>query len=321
MVHLPKKTFEKAIFSLKSSKYFFKISKYEKKYFLNSNVLIKSLKKKLNNFKKNEVNENFKKNKNLDSKRSKILFKIIYSSELICWILDIRNPIGTWNSFIIDKILLLKKKFILILNKIDLVPSWITSKWLKIFHKKNTVIPFCSTHVQFGKTALLKNIKHIKKKNFPRRHMTIGVLGYEKVGKTKLISSMKEKKSSKKILTENRPKRKIIKLLKNVFMTDSPGIKYALNSKQDLFELKADKHEKNVELNLHSVLIKKFIGFEKKNYFRKLNNFGFFRDMLNGSIPWYSPIPSCKKRLKKNTIPWIFTQLSLSSSVGRATDS
>nr|UXY86655.1 GTP-binding protein [Cryptomonas paramecium] len=313
---------QKIIFPLRNFKYFLKISKYQKKYFLNYNKYVKFSKKKPVNFKKNKINENFKKTKDLNPRISTALFKIIHSSELIFWVFDIRNPIGTWNFFIMDKISLLKKKLILILNKIDLVPSWITSKWLKIFHKKHTTIPSCcTTRIHFGKTVLLRKIKYIKKKNFPKRHLTIGVMGYEKVGKTKLISSMKKKKISKKNLPENEPEKKIIKLLKNIFMMDSPGIQCILNFKKGPFKSKETDYKKNTKSSLHFVLIKKLIGFEQKNYFCKLNELEFFRNMLNGYIPWYSPIPSCKKKLKKNIIPWTFSRLGLSSSVGRATDS
>jgi nuclear GTP-binding protein len=70
------------------------------------------------------------------------IFKTLISSDIICLVLDVRDPIGTWSHILNDKILFFKKKLIIILNKVDLVPSWIISNWLKIFSKNFLLLHF-----------------------------------------------------------------------------------------------------------------------------------------------------------------------------------
>ena len=78
------------------------------------------------------------------------IFKTLITSDIICLVLDVRDPIGTWSNLIMNKINFFKKKLIIILNKIDLVPCWVTSNWLKIFSKNYCVVAFhCNSNNSF----------------------------------------------------------------------------------------------------------------------------------------------------------------------------
>jgi nuclear GTP-binding protein len=268
------------------------------------------------------------------------IFKTLVSSDIICLVLDVRDPIGTWSHILNDKILFFKKKLIIILNKVDLVPSWIISNWLKIFSKKFLVVAFHSDINQsFGKNVLLKIIKNIKKENFSKKPITIGVMGYPNVGKSAFINTIR-----KKIVTKTNPVPgqtkvwQIIKLSKEIFLIDSPGIVFKKSFNHNISVFRGQKmfDDKTNQHGNFIYLVKKIIGIQlkekrcsylktKKNkplifkpkYIERIkkkgkidnieSKMGFVSDFLSGNIPWYSPIPRpINKKLNSYFFPWIF---------------
>ena len=60
------------------------------------------------------------------------LYKVIDSSDVILQVLDARDPLGTRSNYIEEYLKKEKahKHLVLVLNKVDLVPSWVTQKWV-----------------------------------------------------------------------------------------------------------------------------------------------------------------------------------------------
>ena len=245
------------------------------------------------------------------------IFKTLITSDIICLVLDVRDPIGTWSNLIMNKINFFKKKLIIILNKIDLVPCWVTSNWLKIFSKNYCVVAFhCNSNnnKNFGKNVLLKIIKSIKKESFSKKIIIIGVIGYPNVGKSALINTIKSRTVTKTSSIPGYTKvRQIIKLSKKIFIIDTPGILYKSNSTHNIFLIRGNVlYNKNTNDNKNFVsLIKKIIGTYSKKEKKKLmlkkkkivslkrngivdktkrENL-FIADFLSGNIPWFAPIP------------------------------
>ena len=258
------------------------------------------------------------------------VFKTIKISDLICLVLDARDPIGTWNMLLANNINFFKKTLIIVLNKIDLVPTWVTSKWLKIFSKNYLVVAFhCTNKKNFGKNILLKIIKTIKKENNMKQKITIGIIGYPNVGKSALINALKNKLVTK---TSHNPGCtkvwQFIKLSKKFFIIDSPGITDKSILSQNIYisreNINCNKKEKNNNffislaqkvVGIYSNKIKKTKLFFFKKVF-KLKKFGiidkissktvFVNDFLSGTIPWFAPIPFSKaKTIKLYEFPWI----------------
>jgi ribosome biogenesis GTPase A len=267
------------------------------------------------------IEKNFK-----TEKKNRRIFKeisqVILSSDIFFLILDIRDPIGTWSNFLSNKIELVEKKVVLILNKIDLVPSWIISLWLKVFSKKYIVVAFHSSNTKpFGKGIVFKIIKHLKKINLSKKKTIIGILGYPNVGKSLFINSLKGKKVTKvNPFSGHTRVWQIIKLSRQVFLIDSPGICYKNSSNKNIQTIRGQinftKIIKNLEFFIF--LVKKIIGnypenvnffihnIDKKGKFNeKKSNSKFASDFLSSKIPWYSPIPSLKSERKTTyLLPW-----------------
>jgi nuclear GTP-binding protein len=329
---------------LKTFTYTFNLTNIKKNFSLKKNFLIDTIPTPqlvlYSGLKKHQTIFDCLKNTEIINRRIlNEIFKTLVSSDIICLVLDVRDPIGTWSHILNDKTLSSKKKLIVILNKVDLVPSWIISKWLKIFSKKFSVVAFHSNiKHSFGKNVLLKIIKNIKKENFSKKTVTIGVMGYPNVGKSAFINTIRKKIVTKSSSIPGHTKVwQIIKLSKEIFLIDSPGIifKKSFNHNLSVFRGQQMFNEKKKEHGIFISLIKKIIGIqiEKKifshlktkritpfNYEHKridkikkkgkIDNverkMKFVSDFLSGNIPWYSPCPrTINKSFSPYFFPWI----------------
>jgi len=90
------------------------------------------------------------------------LYKVIDSSDVICSILDARDPLGT-RSYYVENFLKKNaphKHLIFILNKCDLIPTWATAAWIKHLSKEYPTLAFhASITNPFGKPALFQLLR------------------------------------------------------------------------------------------------------------------------------------------------------------------
>ena len=93
---------------------------------------------------------------------------MITNSDVVIEVLDARDPEGCRSKIIEKKIICGKsntfsgnKKLILLINKIDLVPSQILSKWMRILKREYPVIAFKAS-TQSKKRKLHSNMKFTK---------------------------------------------------------------------------------------------------------------------------------------------------------------
>lgn len=69
------------------------------------------------------------------------LERVIDGSDIIIEVVDARDPLGTRSEELEQRVLQKKKPFILLLNKIDLIPEDVAIQWLKFF--KKIKVPAC----------------------------------------------------------------------------------------------------------------------------------------------------------------------------------
>lgn len=94
------------------------------------------------------------------------LYKVVDSSDVILQVLDARDPMGTRSAYI-EKYLKTEKPhkhLIFILNKVDLVPIWISKKWIGILSAEYPTVAFHAslTH-PFGKGSLINLLRQLGK--------------------------------------------------------------------------------------------------------------------------------------------------------------
>ena len=90
------------------------------------------------------------------------LLKVIDASDVLCEVLDSRDPIGTRCKYVetyINKNCP-HKHIVYILNKCDLVPTWVTASYIKLLSKDYPIIAFhASITNPFGKPALFSLLR------------------------------------------------------------------------------------------------------------------------------------------------------------------
>ena len=83
------------------------------------------------------------------------------------------------------------------LNKVDLVPTWVTQKWVSILSAEYpTVALHASLKHPFGKGALINLLRQFGKLHKDANQISVGLIGYPNVGKSSVINCLRSKKVS-----------------------------------------------------------------------------------------------------------------------------
>ncbi|CAG9475881.1 nucleolar GTP-binding protein 2, putative [Plasmodium vivax] len=158
------------------------------------------------------------------------LYKVIDSSDIILEVLDARDPIGTRCRRLEENLKKDRpnKHIILIVNKVDLVPTSVAQKWIKILSKEYPTIAYhASISNPFGKNDLFNVIRQYTQffQDQRKKHIHIGLIGYPNVGKSAIINSLKKKVVCISACLPGQTKYwQFIKLTSKIYLIDCPGI-------------------------------------------------------------------------------------------------
>jgi len=148
--------------------------------------------------------------------------------ELVIEVIDARDPMGT-RCFRLERELKKNrpnKYLVLVLNKCDLVPTWVTKRWVAELSKEYPTVAF-HAHINksFGKSALLQLLRQFSSLLKDRKHVSIGFVGYPNVGKSSVINTLKKKNVCKAAPIPGETKVwQYIALSKRMYLIDCPGI-------------------------------------------------------------------------------------------------
>ncbi|OAF66227.1 Nucleolar GTP-binding protein 2, partial [Intoshia linei] len=213
------------------------------------------------------------------------LYKVLDSSDVIIQVLDARDPIGT-RSPSIEKYLKNEKPFkhlIFVLNKCDLVPSWITKRWICILSQEYPTLAFhASITNSFGKGSLIQLLRQFSKLHENRKQISVGFIGYPNVGKSSIINTLRKKKVCKSAPIAGQTKVwQFVTLMKRIFLIDCPGVVQASDPDETDLVLKSIvrvEYIKNPEYHIEELLKRTRTEYIKRHY--KIDSWTDYEDFL-----------------------------------------
>ncbi|CAH2217191.1 jg2773 [Pararge aegeria aegeria] len=158
------------------------------------------------------------------------LYKVIDSSDVLLQVLDARDPMGTRSPYV-EKFLREEKPhkhLIFILNKVDLVPNWVTQRWVAILSSEYPTIAFHASMTHpFGKGSLINLLRQFAKLHIDKKQISVGFIGYPNVGKSSVINTLRAKKVCKVAPIAGETKVwQYITLMRRIYLIDCPGVVY-----------------------------------------------------------------------------------------------
>ncbi|PBK76517.1 NGP1NT-domain-containing protein [Armillaria solidipes] len=156
------------------------------------------------------------------------LYKVIDSSDVILHILDARDPMGTLCESVLEFIKKEKahKQVVLIINKCDLVPNWVTARYIQHLTPRYPTIAFhASPNHSFGKGSLIQLLRQFSQLHSDKKQISVGFVGYPNVGKSSVINTLKSGKVCRVAPVPGETKVwQYITLTRRIYLIDCPGI-------------------------------------------------------------------------------------------------
>lgn len=156
------------------------------------------------------------------------LYKVLDSSDVIVHVVDVRDPEGTK----CDKILEYVKKqaqhkhLIYVLNKVDLVPTSVTAKWMRIFSREYPTVGLHSNGINnnYGKNNLINLIRQLKTL-YNKKQISVGFVGYPNCGKSSIINVLRNEEVCKTAPVPGQTRVwQYIMLTREIYLIDCPGV-------------------------------------------------------------------------------------------------
>lgn len=137
----------------------------------------------------------------------KVFKQVVEAADVILFVLDARDPEGT-RSREVERMIMTadgaQKRLILILNKIDLVPSSVLKGWLVYLRRYFPALPLRASGaannahtynhrqltMQNTSSTLFKALKAFAHSRQLKRSISVGVIGYPNVGKSSVINAL-----------------------------------------------------------------------------------------------------------------------------------
>jgi nuclear GTP-binding protein len=158
------------------------------------------------------------------------LYKVIDSADVLIQVLDSRDPLGTRTKYI-ERFLKKEKphkQLVFVLNKCDLVPTWVTAKWIRALSAEYPTLAFhASINNPFGKGSLIQLLRQLSRLHSDKKQISVGFFGYPNVGKSSIINTLRKQKVCRVAPIPGETKCwQYITLFKRIFLIDCPGVVY-----------------------------------------------------------------------------------------------
>eukprot|EP00002_Diphylleia_rotans_P020686 TRINITY_DN4011_c0_g1_i1.p1 TRINITY_DN4011_c0_g1~~TRINITY_DN4011_c0_g1_i1.p1 ORF type:complete len:747 (-),score=192.39 TRINITY_DN4011_c0_g1_i1:189-2429(-) len=199
------------------------------------------------------------------------LYKVIDSSDVLVQVLDARDPMGTRSKHV-EQVLRTHnrhKHLVFVLNKCDLVPTWVTARWVKVLSREYPTLAFhASITNPFGKGSLIQLLRQFSRLHGDKKQLSVGFIGYPNVGKSSVINTLRKKKVCKVAPVPGETKVwQYITLFKRIYLIDCPGVVYSSGDSEADIVLKGVVRIEN--LQTPEDYIDEVIRRVKKEYLQK----------------------------------------------------
>ena len=158
------------------------------------------------------------------------LYKVLDCSDVVVQVLDARDPLGTRSRRVEHHLRknAKHKHLILVLNKCDLVPTWVTKKWVTLLSSEYPTLAYhASMANSFGKGSLITLLRQYAQLHKDKKQISVGFIGYPNVGKSSVINSLMKKKVCNVAPIPGETKVwQYITLMKRIYLIDCPGVVY-----------------------------------------------------------------------------------------------
>ncbi|PAV72823.1 hypothetical protein WR25_18999 isoform C [Diploscapter pachys] len=261
------------------------------------------------------------------------LYKVIDSSDVIVQVVDARDPQGTRCKHVEQFLKKEKphKHLVCVINKVDLVPTWVTRKWISELSKEMPTVAFhASIQNSFGKGALINLLRQFAKLHKEKQQISVGFIGYPNVGKSSLVNTLRKKKVCKTAPLAGETKVwQYVMLMRRIYLIDCPGVVYPQGDTQTDIILKGVVRVENVkdpENHIQGVLDKVKAEHLEKTYgisdWKDIEDFlqmiafkqgrllrggepdltavakQVLNDFQRAKLPYFVPPPGCEERAK-----------------------
>ncbi|KRX57905.1 Nucleolar GTP-binding protein 2 [Trichinella sp. T9] len=179
------------------------------------------------------------------------LYKVLDSSDVVCEVVDARDPMGT-RCFNVEKFLRKEKPhkhIIIILNKVDLIPRWVTRDWIRTLSAEYPTIAFSADMMSpFGKGALISILRQFAHLHQEHPQISVGFIGFPNVGKSSIINALRRKKVCNVAPIAGETKVwQYVTLMRRIYLIDCPGIVYPTGNNEAQLILKGVIRVENVK--------------------------------------------------------------------------
>ncbi|KAM3873048.1 LOW QUALITY PROTEIN: nucleolar GTP-binding protein 2 [Diretmus argenteus] len=200
------------------------------------------------------------------------LYKVIDSSDVVIQVLDAHDPTGTRSKSIETYMKKEKpwKHLIFVLNKCDLIPAWVTKRWVAVLSQEYPTLAFhASLTNSFGKGSLIQLLRQFGKLHTDKKQISVGFIGYPNVGKSSVINTLRSKKVCNVAPLAGETKVwQYITLMRRIFL-DCPGVVYPSEDSESDIVLKGVvqvEKIKNPEEHIGAVLERAKLEYIQKTY-------------------------------------------------------
>jgi len=156
------------------------------------------------------------------------LYKVIDASDVLVHVLDARDPLGT-RCRSVETFLRKEaphKHLVFLMNKCDLVPPRITSRWVKLISKDAPCVAFhANMKNPFGKGTLMQLLRQYSRLHRDKRQISVGFIGYPNTGKSSIINTLRQKAVCPVAPIPGQTKVwQYVTLMKRIYLIDCPGV-------------------------------------------------------------------------------------------------